>query len=781
MLLDIIDAVRADLPEHLRGRCASDLETQLLFEDARYRLPHDGNGDPNWSDHADHPPIDKLVAFGTTGWNWCDQRSVFFVFDFDNLVGHVSGLDAATIDELVRGFLPVEEVEIIRSKSGNGIHVIAYCNPDHLPCAETRQQHIDNAKRALHFLASRLKITFDLETAVDAVGVVAWLRHREHGERGFQQLKRSTAFLPAGWEYANISTGECNLPDFPDHPTIPLSPKHQAIIDRLAKSSKGEWKNGRLTTHTAALQELLDDPSLKIPGSFSTIATGKNLPSDRNCWGHPDADGSWRIFRFGKGGKETETWWVSSGGWLTTWFGRGKTTKADPTTTLVNLAKDDELFHDADGRAFVTTKLRGIRETLPLNDGRYRATLRLRFTNRTGQIATSDNIKTALQQLEAIALLERPEYQVAIRVAEHDDRLFIDLANLERQVIEVRRDGWQVVNDCPVRFIRPFGMLPLPIPLPGGSLDDLKRFINVEVDDLPLFLAFLVGFFHPTGPYSLLQIVGEKGSAKSFLMRLIGDFLDPNITCGNTMPKDERDLLVAAQLRRLLSYDNVDDLNRKMSSLLCMLATGAGSANRKLFTDSDQSILRAKRPIVLTAIANVVTASDLLDRTLTLVLPPIPPENRKSEFAIAQELRRDGVRGRILGYILGGVVSAMAGHASVSRDDMPRLADLFSWATAAETGLGQEAGSTIAAYRRQAQEESAHVVNSQLGAKIIELCGKSWKGTAAKLASEIGLGMSAQKTSNELREIAPDLRQTGYSIVFRKSNGIGVIELGAKA
>ena len=147
-----------------------------------------------------------------------------------------------------------------------------------------------------------------------------------------------------------MRTGECDLPD---HPTIPLSPKHQATIDALARLGMGEWKNGRLVTHTAALQALLDDPSLKIPGSFSTIATGKGLPSDRSCLGlSPDVDGSWRIFRFGKGTKEHESWWVSSGGWTTTWFARGKTMKADPTTVLVNLAKDDDLFHDADGRGF---------------------------------------------------------------------------------------------------------------------------------------------------------------------------------------------------------------------------------------------------------------------------------------------------------------------------------------------------------------------------------------------------------------------------------------------
>ena len=111
---------------------------------------------------------------------------------------------------------------------------------------------------------------------------------------------------------------------------------------------------------------------------------------------------------------------------------------------------------------------------------------------------------------------------------------------------------------------------------------------------------------------------------------------------------------------------------------------------------------------------------------------------------------------------------------------MPRLADFFSWATAAETGLEQEAGSTIDAYKRQAAEESAHVVTSQLGAKIVELCAKGWKGTATSLAKEIAIGLSAREIGNELRGIAPDLRREGFSIRIRKSNGKQVIELGTK-
>lgn len=783
MLLGELRAfVRANVAPHLQGLWNTDIESQVIFDapDGRKRIPHDGDGAPNYDDTAYHPPMAKLTALGCTGWNWMDGRSVYCTIDVDGL-NHADGHTAETLDDLVRRLTLVDQVEIIRSKSGRGYHVRLYFDPEALPIAHTRKAHISNCLRALTWLSSR--IGHDLEAKSDAVGVVAWIYHTERAENGFQLVKQSTAFMPDGWDSEFPQHVKTGAAEAPEHVPLPLTPKHQELIDWLTRNGRGEWKNGRLVTHTYSLLLASQDKALKVKGSFSTLATGKDGPSDRNCFCYPDADGSWRVYRLGPRGKPTkehESWWRSSGGFTTCWFNRSKEEKVCPANVLVALAEKDELFHDATGRTFTSTTIRGIRETLQLSDPQYRAKLRLAFTEHTGRIVSGDALATAIDQLAAVAMLQRPEYPVAIRLSEHDGALFIDLANTQRQIVRVTPAGWSIVDDSPVRFLRPFGLLPLPVPLPGGSLAELRQFVNVENEDLPLLLAFVVGCFHPSGPYGLLQVVGEQGSAKSSLMRLIHDFVDPNMAVGNTLPRDERDLLVAAQLRWLVSFDNVSEISKKLSGLLCMLVTGAASANRKLFTDDAQSILKAKRPVVVTAIANVVTASDLLDRTLTLVLPTIPPENRKSEFAISQELRRDGVRGRIFGFILDGVAAALAGHANVQRDDMPRMADLFSWATAAEPAYGLEPGSAIEAVKRQASEESGHAVESPFAKAIIGLCREGFSGSAAEIAARIPeLDLSARQVGSLLREIAPDLRRLGHYVKLRKSNGNKIVELSA--
>lgn len=790
MLLDELKSfVAANVDGHLQGLWKPDCESQIMFDtpdpgDATFRIPRNGNGTPCFDDTAYHPKLDTLRAIGVTGWNWVDGRSVFNTIDIDSIVNHSAGHNTDILEDLKWRLMLVDEAEIIYSKSGEGIHVRLYFDPDAQPLARTRKEHIANCRRALDWLSRRVEI--DLDTVSDCVGVVAWIYNVDRKPNGFKLVKPSTAFVSANWleELPTQTAGTTIDYAAAEREKLPLTPKHQLLIDWLSLKGRGELKDGRLDTHTYSLLLAAEDPSLKIKGPFATIATGKDGAGDRNCFCYPAEGGSWKVYRtMHRGSKppaEHASWWLSSGGFRVAWFNRGKEDSDASKGNLLDLAKGDDLFHDDCERAFVTTTIRGVKETLPLGSGLYRAKLRLAYTQMTGRILPAKVLRDVTEHLDSIAKLERPEFLTGIRVAEHSDVVYIDLANKKRQIVKVTPTGWSIVDNAPVRFIRPFGLLPLPTPLAGGSLDEFKKFINIEDDDLPLLLAFMVACFHPTGPYCLLQVVGEQGSAKTSLMRLIHDIVDPNIAIGITLPKDVKDCLVAAQLRRVVSFDNVSELKRDFSNVLCMLVTGASLANRKLFTDDELSVLRAKRPILVTAIRNVVTASDLLDRTLSLSLPTISPENRMSEFAIAQELRRDGVRGRILGFILDGVVAALAGHASIKRDDMPRMADVFSWATAAEPAFGLDAGSAIEAIKRQATEESEHALESVFALAIIELCKDGFEGSASELARELPhLDLSAREAASELREVAPDLRRQGYMIVFRRSRGRKIISLSA--
>ncbi|GIV77441.1 MAG: hypothetical protein KatS3mg050_1835 [Litorilinea sp.] len=106
----------------------------------------------------------------------------------------------------------------------------------------------------------------------------------------------------------------------------------------------------------------------------------------------------------------------------------------------------------------------------------------------------------AITALEGLALYEGPEYPHSVRVGGDLRAVYLDLCDPARHVVEITPDGWRVVTDVPVRFWRPPGALALPQPARGGNFQELAQFLNVEPDDLPLVVGFLIGCLHPDAP-----------------------------------------------------------------------------------------------------------------------------------------------------------------------------------------------------------------------------------------------------------------------------------------
>jgi hypothetical protein len=762
--------VKTEVAEHLRGLWRPTGETQVLLVDGtKLRVPKAGNTEPHFYDHSYTFGPEQVQALGVSGWDYEDGRSYFVTIDLDAL-DHAEGQDHS---EVIRLAKLIEQAEIMKSKGGEGHHLRFYFDPDNAPIAYTRDDHIQTGQKVLQWLSNQISINLKAEKLSDAVGVIGWIAHRDAKPGGFELLKKSHSFMPVTWDdgIEVVAIAKLRKPHVP----LNLTKRQEQIIAWLG--DRGRFVEGRLQTHTFYLRCAQQDKDLKVRGWFNTISEGTDL-STGNCFLYPQVDGSWKVFRHTKGTPEHESWWVSTEGWTTCFFDKDKCKQDHSLVMFLAAKKADEFFHDERGQAYVVTQIHNVKETLAVTDPRYRAKLRIGFRKRYGEITSGGAVDNALDELSAMALNERPEMQTAIRIAEHGGRLYVDLADRERRIVEIYGGGWKVIDAAPVRFMRPFGMLPLPEPLPDGTIDEFRALFNVGDDEVPLLLAFVVGCSHPTGPYAHLAIIGEHGTAKTSAMRLIHDFTDPNLVQGATLPKDARDLLAAAQQRRLISFDNPSKLTRDQSDLLCMLVTGAATANRKLFTDDGTALMRAKRPVITTSIASIVTQPDLADRTLTVNCPVIPASQRKSEFALTQDLRRSGVRGRMFGVILDGVAAAFAGHANVKRDDMPRLADLFSWITAAESTLGIETGSAIKAINRQADEEATYSLDDPFIRDIIPLCSQGFHDSPTELAKRLGTVYTSKGAGNKVREYAPSLRKLGYTVDWRKSNGVRKIKLG---
>jgi len=209
---------------------------------------------------------------------------------------------------------------------------------------------------------------------------------------------------------------------------------------------------------------------------------------------------------------------------------------------LIDLTGNADLFHTDDGTAFADLPIDEHRETWPVRRARFRSWLRRSHYEATGEAADYAAISSALNLLEARAQFDGPQRPVFLRVAEQDGRIYLDLADESWRAVEIGADGWQVITCPPVRFRRTAGMLPLPVPVRGGSIDTLTAFFNIATrDDFVLVITWLLASLRGTGPYPILAVSGEQGSSKTVFSKMLRALIDPNVAPVRTAPREERD------------------------------------------------------------------------------------------------------------------------------------------------------------------------------------------------------------------------------------------------
>jgi hypothetical protein len=262
----------------------------------------------------------------------------------------------------------------------------------------------------------------------------------------------------------------------------------------------------------------------------------------------------------------------------------------------------------------------------------------------------------------------------------------LDLADAPWRAVEITPDGREVISRPQVRFRRAAGMLPLPMPVRGGSIEALSSFLNLsDRNDFILVIAWLLTALRHRGPYPLLAVSSEQGSAKTVLSKVLRALVDPNPAPIRTAPREERDLFIAANNSHLLAFDNLSDLPAWLSDALCRLASGGSFAVRQLYADREEVLLQAARPVILNDIEDVVARPDLADRAIFLTLPHLRENRRRPE----QEVWRDFLAARR--YILGALVEAasygLRNLPKVRLERLPCMADFARWVTACEFGI----------------------------------------------------------------------------------------------
>ena len=458
------------------------------------------------------------------------------------------------------------------------------------------------------------------------------------------------------------------------------------------------------------------------------------------------------------------------------------------TDVLLSVASAARLFHTSDGSGFADLIIDGHRETWPLRSKRFQTWLRQQYYERTWDAPNPAALNAALNVLEAQAQFDGPQHKVAVRLAEQDGLIYLDLADEFWRCIEIGANGWRIAEDPPVRFRRTAGMQPLPLPARGGSIEPLAPFLNLASEnDFVLVVAWLLGALRAGGPYPVLGIAGEQGSAKTFLSKLLRALIDPSVAPVRALPRDERELFITASNSHVLAFDNVSGLPPWLSDTLCRLASGGSFSTRRLFTDQDEILFAAARPVVLNGIEDIITRPDLADRAILLTLAPITERHRQPETTLWREF--ECARPHILGALLDAVTHGLHMLPDVRLQRLPRMADFALWATACESAF-RPVGTLETAYSNNRREAIGNIVDADPVTVLVrEIMADraQWTGSASDLLQVgINIGGNAMAAwtragwpknpralAGRLRRAQTFLRTLGIEIVFGREGRLG--------
>jgi hypothetical protein len=442
-----------------------------------------------------------------------------------------------------------------------------------------------------------------------------------------------------------------------------------------------------------------------------------------------------------------------------------------------------KLWHgreDGPPQAFASFERDGHTEHVALRSPAGRLWLQGLVWHNTGEALSRQDTDGAMDALEAAAVHDGPRYPVRVRVADLGDRIFLDLADDDWRVAEVTPEGWRVIpqGGAPVRFRRPDATEALPVPVPDGDLAELGHFIHAGAEALSLAAAWTVSAITDRGPQAILSLQGPQGSSKSTTGRILQALVDPRRAVNRGRPKDDQALASAARNAWCLSYDNLSGLSPELADSLCRLATGGAITARRLYSDADETVIEARRPVILSSITDLSGRPDLRDRSVFVTLDPIGEDERLSEQAFWK--RFEEARPRLLGALLDSLSLALRRlPAILEAGSLDRMADAHAVMRAASPALpgGEETFRRAWEGMREGAVAGA-LEASPLAQALLPLlqARKGWRNPAGALLRELNasraVGIREHSTwpqsprglVSAIQRLQPALRERGWIV-----------------
>ena len=469
--------------------------------------------------------------------------------------------------------------------------------------------------------------------------------------------------------------------------------------------------------------------------------------------------------------------------------------EAQPRTSFgeqaLALAKSEwSLWHTQENGpslGYATYQRAGHQESVALRSTAGRHALTSLIYKSLDRVPSRKELDDTLNSLEASAIFDGPYYRVHTRIADLGDKVYLDLANDAWQVVEISANGWKIINaeDAPIRFRRPNGTHALPSPLPGGDLFEIGKFINTDRIGLILSIAWLLDTLTDRGPHPILAYVGGHGTAKSTATSVLQRIVDPRASERRAPPRSNRDLAIAATNSWITGFDNISKLSPELADDLCRLSTGSAFTTRSLYSDGEEVIFTARRPVILNSIVDLTERPDLSDRTISIQLIPIDKHRRmvESQFWPLFEAARPG----ILGALLTALATALKTWSSIEPMALPRMADFYKLIQAAGPSLPWSIEEFESAWLDMRDNTIKDVIQGSALMVVLlpflETVG-AWRASASELLYQVNARHSFDSLPDEwpktpqgligaLRRLAPMFEHLGWDLKFgRRDNTV---------
>lgn len=435
------------------------------------------------------------------------------------------------------------------------------------------------------------------------------------------------------------------------------------------------------------------------------------------------------------------------------------------------------------------------------------------FRKQYGSFVTTEAVQKVLANLKGKAQTEGTTYPRFVRLANYKDAIYLDRYDKDLLAVEMTGEGWREVHP-PVKMLRSGSGKRLPSPVGGGTLEELKQFLNFGSEwDFRILVLYMVSTFQVGRPCGILILTGEQGTAKTTGMLIVKSTVDPCVAAASGLPKSEEDLILISKDNYVVTADNLSRVSEEQADMFCRLTTGGGLRTRKLYSNDTLYVFEVIRPVVFTGINIPTNRQDFLDRAITVELEWIPERDRKSEKKFWNAY--DKAHPRILGAICDAVVGALKNLAAVEKvtTGWPRMADAVQFQYAACIGLGWNPDEYLEELKkRQKQIRKSAGESHQLSVEILawlrtgnatsgdkgasatsSVWPQAWTGTPAELLGNLNAFVeekkkqdrefgkywphSSESLGHQLRQQAAGLREMDVGYERSRDTGTRAIYL----